>query len=1054
MKKKFFSILLFIMLGLCVFGLIGCNESTNNPDEYSVKFSVEGTVIVTETYTADDTDIIIPEVPEKTGYVGKWEEFDFNNTNLVVKAIYTPIVYNVIFKAGEQVISTETYTVENKNISAPSVPIKDGYFGKWEEYTLTYGDIVVSAVYDIRQYSVQFVADNKIIATKNYTIENMKVDAPLVPEKNGYIGQWETYTLEKEDIIVNAIYTAKEYSIKFNADGQIVKTEKYTVETTNIATPEIPVKVGYVGKWEEFDLTYTDIVVNAVYVEIKTWDGVSCSEGFFGGNGSVDSPYLIATPEDLRYLSKTVNEGANYAGKYFKLLSNLDLGGFEWTPIGYGNSEYSKTFNGVFDGNELSISNYKISTLSNVSYSEENIYYQIGLFGYIVNAQIVNLTVDNVVINVETESQDGDIYVYVGGVVGLGDNAIISKSNFNGEISAKSYKPLSYFTSTWVNVGGIAGNMEGTISYCSSSGNIKGNGSYSRTGGICGSGLVKISFCDFNGQSNAPSTAIGYAGGIIGYSSSDKIDFCNAQGEITSNGEYAAYSGGIAGIHYGAKIFSCSANCEIISRTGDDANIGGICGSLEYAGGKIENCEAFIITKIDDTGNYERYCVGGIVGYINKGSIKNSISRGSMSVKTTYADTLVYVGGVCGYIKGFSEIEKIEITNCLTDCELFATTASDDIIAKIYREEYCKVENVSKLSEVSLSTIQSLGFAFFENNDLNNLNNGKVWAWNEENEYLYLFIDELIPTSYTINIYQETLDGEYELVDSKTVNSMSNIIVTPSLDNFDGFITPNLQSVRIKDDGSTTFEYQYDRERYSFYLIANNGQKNSVTVKYGEIINSLQWATKNGLTLGGWYYDLDLTQPFDVTIIPNLEEEYITLYAWWKEENKPSDFMYNLYDSLGYGSVSLYIGSSDTVIVPSYIGGIKITQISWGAFRDNEKLTSVTLPTTITEIGAEVFRGCTNLENISVPFIGKNSTIYPNYLNTEHILGYFFEIQEVLDTHTPPVDWVCQGTIIKSAREYGVYANIPKTLSRITITVAESVSLNACKGCNAEVVYE
>ena len=40
-----------------------------------------------------------------------------------------------------------TYTVENKEIVEPAVPEKDGYVGKWEEYTLTTGNITVKAVY-------------------------------------------------------------------------------------------------------------------------------------------------------------------------------------------------------------------------------------------------------------------------------------------------------------------------------------------------------------------------------------------------------------------------------------------------------------------------------------------------------------------------------------------------------------------------------------------------------------------------------------------------------------------------------------------------------------------------------------------------------------------------------------------------------------------------------------------------------------------------------------------------------------------------------------------
>ena len=39
------------------------------------------------------------------------------------------------------------YTVEDREIEEPEVPEKSGYVGRWEEYTLTTGNITVEAVY-------------------------------------------------------------------------------------------------------------------------------------------------------------------------------------------------------------------------------------------------------------------------------------------------------------------------------------------------------------------------------------------------------------------------------------------------------------------------------------------------------------------------------------------------------------------------------------------------------------------------------------------------------------------------------------------------------------------------------------------------------------------------------------------------------------------------------------------------------------------------------------------------------------------------------------------
>lgn len=49
--------------------------------------------------------------------------------------------------ADGKVVAEVFYNVENRNITAPEVPAKEGYTGEWEAYSLTTGDITVSAIY-------------------------------------------------------------------------------------------------------------------------------------------------------------------------------------------------------------------------------------------------------------------------------------------------------------------------------------------------------------------------------------------------------------------------------------------------------------------------------------------------------------------------------------------------------------------------------------------------------------------------------------------------------------------------------------------------------------------------------------------------------------------------------------------------------------------------------------------------------------------------------------------------------------------------------------------
>lgn len=90
-----------------------------------------------------------PAVPNKKYYEGVWEDFEpENNQTQIVNAKYTAIKYTVTFKADGKTVDKQTYTVENKNVTEPKVPEKEGYTGKWKDYNLNGGDRTVIAVYE------------------------------------------------------------------------------------------------------------------------------------------------------------------------------------------------------------------------------------------------------------------------------------------------------------------------------------------------------------------------------------------------------------------------------------------------------------------------------------------------------------------------------------------------------------------------------------------------------------------------------------------------------------------------------------------------------------------------------------------------------------------------------------------------------------------------------------------------------------------------------------------------------------------------------------------
>lgn len=82
------------------------------------------------------------------------------------------------------------------------------------------------------------------------------------------------------------------------------------------------------------------------------------------GDGSIASPYLIVSLNNLYWLATQVNAGTDYTGKYFIQTANIDAsttlswdGGAGWTPIG----NLANKFSGYYDGNGKTITGLHIN---------------------------------------------------------------------------------------------------------------------------------------------------------------------------------------------------------------------------------------------------------------------------------------------------------------------------------------------------------------------------------------------------------------------------------------------------------------------------------------------------------------------------------------------------------------------------------------------------------------------------------------------------------------------------------------------------------------------
>ena len=133
------------------------------------------------------------------------------------------------------------------------------------QFTMPNSKVSVNANFAPMDYTAIFVADGKTVAMIPYTVETATIVEPAVPEKAGYHGAWESYTLKNGGVTVNAVYTPITYTAKFDADGKTVAEIPYTVETTEIEEPAVPEKPGYTGAWAAYTLALGGVVVEANY---------------------------------------------------------------------------------------------------------------------------------------------------------------------------------------------------------------------------------------------------------------------------------------------------------------------------------------------------------------------------------------------------------------------------------------------------------------------------------------------------------------------------------------------------------------------------------------------------------------------------------------------------------------------------------------------------------------------------------------------------------------------------------------------------------------------
>ena len=222
--------------------------------------------------------------------------------------------------------------------------------------------------------------------------------------------------------------------------------------------------------------------------EADTWDGTADTTWY----NDTDTEFVIMTAEQLAGFSELVDGGNNFAGKTVKLGKNIDLNvknengeAMCFNPIG----SYRKdtAFKGTFDGQ-----GYTIENMSQNTWALDNGYYYddlgLGLFGYVEDASIKNLVMDNASISGESaicgtvaacaygectfenitvkNSEVADYQYYAGGIVGWASGDHTYK-NINMDASTTVGSQWGDFNNANGGViGGVSGSAEILMKDC------------------------------------------------------------------------------------------------------------------------------------------------------------------------------------------------------------------------------------------------------------------------------------------------------------------------------------------------------------------------------------------------------------------------------------------------------------------------------------------------------------------------------------------------------------------------------------------------------------
>jgi uncharacterized repeat protein (TIGR02543 family) len=301
--------------------------------------------------------------------------------------------------------------------------------------------------------------------------------------------------------------------------------------------------------------------------------------------------YIITTPEQMQAFSEEANAWAYVPGKLYVMGSDIDMQGTEFNPIG----TEDRPFLGQFDGGGKTISNLTVPVNNEQKYN--------GLFGYLQDTTVSDVTLEHMVMGAE-DAKITQEHASYGCIAGYAKDSVIRGVT----IKNSSFAGINTAQYSYLNVGAVAGQTSGEqtcMEQCNTEFSVT-----IRTD-------AQTANNDFTGMT---------FGGILGDGTHGTVRNCTADFSIRRTQAQEAERtptvqiGGILGHAYCMVVDGCNAVIDIeYQGVNSSADIGGIAGLMDSAPARIINCTACGTVNVNETGLHDQdengALVGGMIGW-------------------------------------------------------------------------------------------------------------------------------------------------------------------------------------------------------------------------------------------------------------------------------------------------------------------------------------------------------------------------------------------------------------------------------------------------------